>query len=103
MRPGHREATIAAVLCACVGESRFVDTIVEPSAIEIARDWLDYAAALGVLVSLVLAAAALIYARKSAQAAKESADAAEKTATAATQEAEQTRELCGSRKTSTID
>ena len=93
MRSGHRAATIAAVLCACVGDARFIDTIVEPGALEIARDWLDYVAALGVLVSLVLAAAALIYARKSARAAQGSADAAETTATAATQEAEQTREL----------
>jgi hypothetical protein len=60
---------------------------------EIARDWVDYVEAVGVLVSLLLAAGALIYARKSSDAARGSAEAAETTAAAATQEAEQTREL----------
>jgi hypothetical protein len=61
--------------------------------VEIARDVVDYAEAAGVLVSLVLAAGALIYAKKSSDAASGSARAAEVTASAATQEAEQTREL----------
>lgn len=61
--------------------------------VEIARDWLDYVQAAGVLVSLLLAAGALVYAKKSSDAASESAHAAETTAAAATQEANQTREL----------
>lgn len=61
--------------------------------VEIARDWVDYVAAAGVLVSLLLAAGALIYAKVSSDAARGSAQAAETTAAAATQEAEQTREL----------
>ena len=61
--------------------------------VEIARDTLDYVEAAGVLVSLLLAAAALWFAKRSADSAKGSADAAEVTAAAATQEAEQTRKL----------
>jgi hypothetical protein len=61
--------------------------------VQIARDWVDYVQAVGVLVSLVLAGGALIYAKKSSTAAAESAEAAATTAAAATQEAEQTREL----------
>lgn len=68
--------------------------------VDIVRDSFDYVQAAGVLVSLLLAAWALIYAKKSVDEAKGSAEAAEKTAVAAettavaaTQEAEQTREL----------
>ncbi len=61
--------------------------------VEIARDLIDYIEATGVLASVVLALAALVYAKKSADAARGSAEAAETTAAAATQEAEQTREL----------
>jgi hypothetical protein len=61
--------------------------------VEVARDWVDYVQAAGVLVSLVLAAGALVYAKKSSDAAADSATAADMTAAAATQEAAQTREL----------
>lgn len=64
-----------------------------PVNVHIARDWVDYVEAAGVLVSLLLAGGALIYARKSSDAAAESGKAAATTAAAATQEAEQTREL----------
>lgn len=61
--------------------------------VEVARDLIDYVEAAGVLASVVLALAALVYAKKSADAAQGSAEAAETTAAAATQESEQTREL----------
>src|SRR4051794_31372281 len=61
--------------------------------VEIARDWVDYVEAVGVLLSLVFAAGALVYAKKSSDSAAESAQGAEKTAVAAVQGAEQTREL----------
>jgi hypothetical protein len=61
--------------------------------VEITRDWVDYLGAAGVLVSLLLAAGALIYAKKSSDAARGSEKAAETTAAAASQEAQQTHEL----------
>jgi hypothetical protein len=64
-----------------------------PVNVHVVRDWIDYVEAGGVLVSLLLAAGALIYAKKSSESAAESAKAAATTADAATQEAKQTREL----------
>lgn len=61
--------------------------------LEIARDWFDYVQAVGILISLLLVAGALIYAKRSSDSAKESAQAAAATAAAARQEADQTREL----------
>lgn len=80
------------------GSDRYVPYLLGPRdhyamEIEVARDWVDYVQAGGVLVSLVVAFIALVYAKKSADSAADSSAAAETTATAAAQEAEQTREL----------
>ena len=61
--------------------------------VEIARDWVDYVQAAGVLVSLLLAAGALIYAKRSSDASADSARAAAATAAIAMEEVEHTRKL----------
>ncbi|MEK6327293.1 MAG: hypothetical protein AABM66_07185 [Actinomycetota bacterium] len=60
--------------------------------VEFARDWLDYAQALGAIGALVLAIVAAVFARSSAKDANRSAEAAERTAQAAEQTAEVQRE-----------
>lgn len=61
--------------------------------VQTTRDWLDYVEAAGVLVSLVLALVALLFAKRSADAADESAQAADATAASAAEQAAHTREL----------
>ncbi|MGN6816894.1 MAG: hypothetical protein ACTHK3_12555 [Solirubrobacterales bacterium] len=63
------------------------------AAIEIARDWLDYAEAIGAVVSLLLAAIAAAFAWRSASDSSRSATAAEQTATAAAEEASLSRQM----------
>ena len=61
--------------------------------VDIVRDWVDYVQAAGVLVSLLLAAGALIYAKRSSDASADSARAAAATAAVAKEEIEHTRML----------
>ena len=61
--------------------------------VAIVRDWVDYVQAAGVLVSLLLAAGALIYAKRSSDASADSARAAAATAAIAKEEIEHTRKL----------
>ena len=63
------------------------------AAIEVARDWLDYAEAIGALASLLLAAIAAAFAWRSASDSNRSATAAEQTATAAAEEASLSRQM----------
>jgi hypothetical protein len=63
--------------------------------VEVAKDWLDYAQAFGVIGAVVLAIAALILAIRSASHSSRSAAAAERTANAAAEQAARSRLAAG--------